>query len=158
VFSALVEDDERREGTVPRGRSRTSYAIHLNDLAWADLMLADPELVVEANGASARAIELLPGPPAIWGTRAFALIATSHFAEGIALARKAFKKEKDPRYRALQACVVAIGYARNWRFADSERWQALARSLDPRCDLLERVTQELDARRPAAPGPVPDAG
>jgi hypothetical protein len=155
VFSALVDDDERREGTIPRGRYRAPYAIHLNNLAWADLMLADPELVPEANAASARAIELLPGPPAIWGTRAFALIVTSHFAEGTSLARKAFNKEKDPTNRALQACVVAIGYARNWRFADSERWHALAGSLDPRCALLDRVTQELEARRSA--GPVPDA-
>ena len=158
VFLTLVEDDERREGPVPRGRYRASYAIHLNNLAWADLMLADPELLVEANAASARAIELLPGPSAIWGTRAFALIVTSHFAEGIDLAQKAFRKEKDPMNRALQACVLAIGYARNWRFADSERWHALARSLDPGCALLERVTQELEARRSAAPGPVPDAG
>jgi hypothetical protein len=158
VFSGLVEDDERREGPVPRGRHRASHAIHLNNLAWADLMLADPELIVEANAASARAIELLPGPPAIWGTRAFALIATSHFAEGIALAQKAFKKDRDPTNRALQACVVAIGYARNWRFADSERWHALAQSLDAQCALLERVTQELEGRRSAAPGPVPDAG
>jgi hypothetical protein len=158
VFLSLVDDDERREGSMPRGRYRAFYAIHLNNLAWADLMLADPELVVEANAASARAIELLPGPPAIWGTRAFALIATSHFAEGIALAQKAFKKERDPMNRALQASVVAIGYARNWRFADSERWRALARSLDAQCALLERVTQELVARRSSAPGPVPDAG
>jgi hypothetical protein len=92
VFSSLVEDDERREGPAPRGRTVASRAIHLNNLAWADLMLADPGLVAEANAASARAIELLPGPSAIWGTRALALIATSHFAEGIAMAQKAFKK------------------------------------------------------------------
>jgi tetratricopeptide (TPR) repeat protein len=158
VFSALVEDDEQREGPFPRGRYRASYAIHLNNLAWADLMLADPELIVEANAASARAIELLPGPPAIWGTRAFALIATSHFAEGIALAQKAFKKERDPVNRALQACVVAIGHARNWRFADSERWHALARGLDAQCALLDRVTRELAARRSPASDAVPDAG
>jgi tetratricopeptide (TPR) repeat protein len=158
VFSSLVEDDERREGPIPRDRNRSSYAIHLNNLAWADLMLADPGLVAEANTTSARAIDLLPEAPAIWGTRAFALIATNHFVEGIALGTKAFRKERDPTNRALQACVVAIGYAKNWRFDDADGWHALARTLDPECALLDRVTQELDARRAPAPDPVPDAG
>lgn len=158
VFASLVEDDGRREGPIPRNRSRTSFAIHLNNLAWADLMLDDPGLVAEANAASARAIELLPGHPAIWGTRAFALIATSHYAEGIALGRKPFRKDRDRTHRALQACVVAIGYARNWRFDDAEHWHALAGNLDSTCALLERVTQELGARRSPASGPVPDAG
>ena len=158
VFKSLVEDDERRDGPVPRERSRTSSAIHLNNLAWADLMLDDSALIAEANVASARAIELLPGHPAIWGTRAFALIVTSHFGEGIALARKAFKKDRNPTNRALQACVLAIGYARNWRFDDAERWLALAIGLDPRCALLQRVTRELGARRTPAPDPASDAG
>jgi hypothetical protein len=121
-------------------------------------MLADPGLIVEANAASARAIELLPKASPIWGTRAFALVTTGHFAEGIALARKAFKKERDPVNKASQACVVAIGYARNWRFAESERWHAIASSLDAECALLDRVTQEQTARRPPTSDPVPDAG
>ena len=158
VFSALVQDDERREDPVLRQRHLASSAIHLNNLAWADLMLADPGLVVEANVASARAIELLPRVSAIWGTRAFALIATGHFAEGIALAQKAFKKERDPMNKASQACVVAIGHARNWRFTESERWHAIARNLDAECALLDRVTEELADRRPPTSDPVPDAG
>ena len=157
VFSTLVEDDGRGEGLVPRGRSASSFAIHLNNLAWADLLLAEPELVAEANAASAKAIELLPGASAIWGTRALALVTTSHFVDGNALAQKAFKKERDPTNRALQACVVAIGYGRNWRFADAERWQATAWGLDVQCALLDRVTEELAARPSPTPGPVPDA-
>jgi tetratricopeptide (TPR) repeat protein len=158
VFSKLAQDDERREDPVLRQRHLASSAIHLNNLAWADLMLADQALVVEANAASARAIELLPRVSAIWGTRALAQIATGHLAEGIALAQKAFKKERDRMNKASQACVVAIGHARDWRFAESERWHAIARSLDARCALLDRVTEELAARRPPASDPVPDAG
>jgi hypothetical protein len=158
VFSKLIQDDERREDPVLRQRHLASSAIHLNNFAWADLMLADQALVVEANAASARAIELLPRVSAIWGTRAFAQIATGHFAEGIALAQKAFKKERDRMNKASQACVVAIGHARDWRLAESEPWHAIARSLDARCALLDRVTEELVARRPPASDPVPDAG
>jgi tetratricopeptide (TPR) repeat protein len=158
VFSSLVEDDRRSESPTPRGRNSSSVAIHLNNLAWTDLMLDDPELVSEANAASAKAIELLPGPSAIWGTRAFALIATSHFAEGITLAQKAFKKERDPKNRSQQASVVAIGYARNWRFDDAEKWLAIAIRLDPDSSLLDRVTEELAARRSPASSPLPDPG
>jgi hypothetical protein len=153
VFSSLVKDDEDREGAAPRGRNSASIAVHLNNLAWTDLMLGDPELVSEANTASATAIELLPGASAIWGTRAFALIAIYHFVEGISLAEKAYKKERDPKNRALQACVVAIGYARNWRFDDADRWVAIASGLDPECALLDRVTVELAARPPLTPTP-----
>ena len=158
VFSSLVKDDEDRGGAAPRGRNSASIAVHLNNLAWADLMLADPELVAEANTASATAIELLPGASAIWGTRAFALIAIHHFVEGISLAEKAYKKERDPKNRALQACVVAIGYARNWRFDDAERWAAIASGLDPACALLDRVTEELAARPPLTPTTQPGLG
>ena len=158
VFASLVEDDRDREGQVPRGRTTASVAIHLNNLAWADLMLAAPDLVAEANTASATAIEFLPGPSAIWGTRAFALIATNHFVEGIALGQKAFKKERDPKNRAQQACVVAIGYARNWRFDDAEQWLTIASSLDAECPLLDRVNEELAARRSPASSPLPGTG
>jgi hypothetical protein len=86
------------------------------------------------------------------------LIATSHFAEGITLAQKAFKKERDPKNRSQQASVVAIGYARNWRFDDAEKWLAIATRLDPDSSLLDRVTEELAARRSPAPSPLPDPG
>lgn len=158
MFWSLVDDDRHREGGIPRVRDSSSVAVHLNNLAWADLMLDDPELVLEANAASAKAIELLPGPSAIWGTRAFALIATSHFAEGIALAQKAFKKERDPKNRSQQASVVAIGYAKNWRFDDAEKWRTIASSLDPESSLLGRVNEEIAARRSPAASPLPDSG
>jgi tetratricopeptide (TPR) repeat protein len=158
VFSSLVEDDRRSESPTRRGRNSSSVAIHLNNLAWADLMLDDPELVSEASAASAKAIGLLPGPSAIWGTRAFALIATSHFAEGITLAQKAFKKERDPKNRSQQASVVAIGYAKNWRFDDAEKWLAIAIRLDPDSSLLDRVTEELAARRLPASSPLSGPG
>jgi tetratricopeptide (TPR) repeat protein len=158
MFWSLVEDDRHREGGIPRSRNSSSVAVHLNNLAWADLILDDPELVLEANAASAKAIELLPGPSAIWGTRAFALIATSHFAEGITLAQKAFTKERDPKNRAQQACVVAIGYARNWRFDDAEKWLTIASRLDAECPLLDRVNEELVARRSPASSPLPGTG
>lgn len=69
-----------------------------------------------------------------------------------------YRKEKDPSNRAQQACVVAIGYARNWRFADAERWLDVARGLDPGCALLERAMADVTTRRPVTPGPVTEAG
>jgi tetratricopeptide (TPR) repeat protein len=156
VFASLVDDDPRRIASRPRGRDIAATAVHLNNLAWVDLMLNDPELIPEANTASARALELLPGHSAVMGTRALALITTKRFVEGVALGEKAFRKEPDRRNRALQACVLAIGHAADWRFAQAERWGAIATRLDPDCALLERARAELDTRRAAASGRAPN--
>jgi hypothetical protein len=50
VFGRLVEEDTRREGPTPRGRSVATCAIHLNNLAWADLMAGDPEMIPGPTG------------------------------------------------------------------------------------------------------------
>jgi hypothetical protein len=157
VYASLVDNDARRIAAPPRGREITAMAVHLNNLAWADLMMNDPELIPEANTASARALELLPGHSAVMGTRALALIATRHYVEGITLAERAFRKERDRRNRAMQACVLAIGHAANWRFADAERWRAIASRLDPGCPLLARAGAELDTRRATTSAPTPDS-
>lgn len=112
VFSRLVEEGRQQRGST----GRLIHTLHLNNLAWADLMVGDPALLPEAEEASRAAIEELPRLPAFRGTRAFALIETGRVREGLELSASAFRKEKDPRNRALQACVTAIGYARDWRF------------------------------------------
>ena len=53
---------------------------------------------------------------------------------------------------------MAIGYAKNWRFDDAEKWLAIAIRLDPDSSLLDRVTEELAARRSPASSPLPDPG
>jgi hypothetical protein len=107
---------------------------------------------------SAAAILLLPEHPAVRGTRAFALILGGRPGEGIDLRLAAYAKTKEAGPKALQACVLAIGYARTWRFPQADRWIALARRADPACPLLVRAGAELDARRSGRDGAVAESG
>jgi tetratricopeptide (TPR) repeat protein len=149
VFAQLVDEGPRHRGTT----GRLLHALHLNNLAWADLMIGDRTLYPEAEMASRAAIEELPRLPAIRGTRALALIESGRVREGLELSGSALRSEKDARNRALQACVTAIGCARDWRFADAQRWLDKARHLDPQCDLLDRASHEIAGRLPR---PIPD--
>jgi tetratricopeptide (TPR) repeat protein len=151
VFGEIVERGRREPASV----APHIHALHLNNLAWADLLTEDPALVPEAEEASRAAIEELPQLSAVKGTRAFALIISGSVRDGIDLSLAAYRKEKDPRNRALQACVSAIGYARDWRFAEADRWLGVAGTLDPLCDLLPRASREVSTRRPRPSGIPP---
>jgi tetratricopeptide (TPR) repeat protein len=158
IFRDLVDDDRRMRLPALASRDPVGTATHLNDLAWCDLMLADPELVDEAMETSSAALQLLPEHPGIRGTRAFALIAAGRPGEGIDLGLAAYSKTREARAKAMQACVLAIGYARDWRFEQSQGWIAKANRWDPDCPLLGRAEAEVVARRPGIDGGVAESG
>ena len=158
IFRELVDEDRTMSVAGLGQRDDVSRGIHLNNLAWCDLMLDDPALIEEALSSSAAAIDLLPGHPAIRGTRAFALIVGGRPGEGIDLGHAAYAKTKEAQTKALQACVLAIGYARRWRFGQAARWIDLARRADPSCSLLGRASWELETLRPRGDGAVAESG
>lgn len=158
IFRELVDEDRTMSVAGLGQRDDVSRGIHLNNLAWCDLMLDDPALIEEALSSSAAAIDLLPGHPAIRGTRAFALILGGRPGEGIDLGHAAYARTKEAQTRALQACVLAIGYARKWRFGQAARWIDLARRADPSCSLLGRASGELESLRPRGDGAVAESG
>ena len=158
IFRDLVDEDRQVPAAGLGQRDDVTRGIHLNNLAWCDLMLDDPALVEEALSSSAAAIDLLPEHPAIRGTRAFALILGGRPGEGIDLGLAAYAKTKEPPAKALQACVLAIGYARDWRFGQAARWVDLARRADPSCSLLDRASGELENLRPRGDGAVAESG
>jgi Peptidase family M50 len=158
IFRELVDEDRTMSEAGLGQRDDVSRGIHLNNLAWCDLMLDDPALIEEALSSSAAAIDLLPGHPAIRGTRAFALILGGRPGEGIDLGHAAYAKTKEAQTKALQACVLAIGYARKWRFGQAARWIDLARRADPSCSLLGRASGELETLRPRGDGAVAESG
>jgi len=146
IFRELVEEDRRMPPSLGH-RKDMLRSISMNNLAWCDLMLDDPALVEEALEMSAGATGLLPEHPAVRGTRAFALILGGRSAEGLDLGLAAYRKTKEAGPKALQACVLAIGYARHWRFGQAARWLDIARRADPSCPLLGRASGELEALR-----------
>ena len=158
IFRELVDEDRKMSVAGLGQRDDVSRGIHLNNLAWCDLMLDDPALIEEALSSSAAAIDLLPGHPAIRGTRAFALILGGRPGEGIDLGHAAYAKTKEAQTKALQACVLAIGYARRWRFGQAAKWIDLARRADPSCSLLGRASGELETLRPRGDGAVAESG
>ena len=88
------------------------HAIDLNNLAWADLMSEDPDLLDEALAASEEAERKLAWNPAVKGTRGYTLIQSGRVADGVALVRRAYQTHRDRNDRATCACVLAIGAAR----------------------------------------------
>ena len=158
IFRELVDEDRQVPAAGLGQRDDVSRGIHLNNLAWCDLMLDEPALFEEALSSSAAAIDLMPEHPAIRGTRAFALILGGRPREGIDLGHAAYAKTREAQTKALQACVLAIGYARRWRFGQAAKWIDLARRADPSCSLLGRASGELETLRPRGDGAVAESG
>jgi hypothetical protein len=128
-----------------------SRAVHLNNLAWADLMIGDPALLSEALASSAEATGLLPGVAALQGTRGFALIEQGAIADGLELSRKAHRSHSSQESRAASACVVAIGAARDGRGAMAERYLVTAARLAPDHPLIARAQAALSLFHGALP-------
>lgn len=126
-------------------------ALCQNNLAWADLMTADPKLLPEASAMSKESFAALPGVPAVRGTRGFALILTGAVAEGMTLCSDSLRKNRDPDNRASNACAMSIGAARKGRIDAAERLLAGAIRQSPDNRLIDRAGEELRAARQAAP-------
>jgi tetratricopeptide (TPR) repeat protein len=130
--------------------------LYQNNLAWADLMTADPHLLPEALATSQAAFGILPMQPAVRGTRGFALILSGAIDEGIALCEDAFRAHRDERSRASNACAMSIGASRQGRIGTAERFLTTAIRLSPENDLIDRAAEELRAASAAMPRSAPE--
>jgi len=74
------------------GLSPSDRAFALNNLAVVDVLLDDPELLLEADAASWDAFELMPEQPALRNTRGAVLILKGEYAEGIDLMKPTMTK------------------------------------------------------------------
>ena len=104
VATSLVLQGRYAEGreALQRHLARTDLepvqrALYENNLAWADLLLDDPDLEAEALERSAAAFAVLPTLPAVRGTRGLALIVGGAVDEGIDLCADAYRRP--PRAR-----------------------------------------------------------
>jgi tetratricopeptide (TPR) repeat protein len=122
-------------------------AIHLNNLAWTDLVLDDPDLLPEALAASKEALATAPQIPAFKGTRGFALVLGGRIEEGISLSAEASRGGVTRDDRASNLVVMAIGAARIGRIETAENRLMAAVRLSPRNALLDRGIAELDRAR-----------
>ncbi len=118
-------------------------ALHLNNLAWADLMIGDTELLPEADVASAQAYATQPWRHAIRGTRGSVLVELGELTEGIELLRSSELRSHAAKNRASTDAYLTIGFARAGNLWDARRRLASARSAAPSSPLVARAATEL---------------
>ncbi len=135
VFLQALESD-------PQIQPELKYIL-LNNIAYSDVMLADPALLAEADDFSLQAHQQAPWVPAIVGTRGAVLVALDKVEEGLPLLKSAMGKNPDKRGKALDACFIARGAYRRGDRAEAEKYLASARMLDPKCILIDKVSSEI---------------
>jgi tetratricopeptide (TPR) repeat protein len=133
VFLSLLSSDEAK-------RPLFKYLLY-NNIAYADLLLQNPDLLPEAEKYSAEAYRQIRWFPEIIGTRGLALLEQGRWEEGIQLLREALGKSKNPRSRAANACHLAVAETRSGRKEEGRRYFDLARKIDPKCYLLEQTAK-----------------
>jgi hypothetical protein len=121
----------------------TRYVI-LNNIAYVDALIGDPELLPEADAYSKEATGTVPWVPHFTGTRGTVLVAMGQIEAGIKLLREAFEKVESPRSKAENACHLAIANARIGNRDQADKYLKLARQLDSQCRLIERAEAELE--------------
>jgi tetratricopeptide (TPR) repeat protein len=122
----------------------TRYII-LNNIAYVDALIGDPELLPEADAYSKEAYAAAGWVPAITGTRGNVLVAMGQVEDGIRLLKESFEKAASPHSKAENACHLAIANVRIGNQKRAEKFLKLARELNPHCRLIERAHTEVQS-------------
>ena len=140
AFLALEATADSNKAIDPSAR-----AVLWNNIAWADVRLADPGLLEEADGFSRRALEALPKNPSAMGTRGTVLAALGRDEEARRRLVSALALHTSPRSQALNWAVLAMVDARAGHVQDAQKHYDAARSSWPACDMLKQAEQTLAA-------------
>jgi hypothetical protein len=120
-------------------------AIVLNNVAWVDLRLKQPELLEEAAQYSAAAVEKSNEAPWAIGTRGMVLIELGSIDRGVELCTRAFRRNQTRRMRAINAACLAIASARRGDLPGAKGWLETARALDRTAEYLEEAEAAVQA-------------
>jgi hypothetical protein len=146
--AALLADVRPEEGLaafrrmLDRAAEAPMRAAVLNGIAWSALLTWDPDLLAEADRASAEAFALAPTNAGVWDTRGLALIRTGRPQEGVELAERLLGAPLAPRSRAYVRCIVALGRAALGELIAADGHLEQARGALPADDLLLRRVSE----------------
>jgi hypothetical protein len=116
-----------------------------NNIAYADLLLKNPDLLPEAEKFSADAYRQMWWMPEIVGTRGTVLVEMGKLEEGMGLLREAMGRSKNSRSRAANACHLAVAESRAGHAEQGRLYFELARKLDPKCYLLGQTARTVGA-------------
>lgn len=117
----------------------------LNNLAVSDLLLEDPDLLAEADAASAEALELAPYEPAIRNTRGAVLVRVGHPDAGVPMLEETIDS-LPLGLRGSSHLHLALGYAEIDRLFEARVHLARAERLDATGPLLRRARLEAGRR------------
>ncbi len=139
-----------------RAPRRLTVLLATNNIAWAQLLIDTPESRASAVSLAEEAVagmEALEDPAAAAyrdaarGTFALALIATGRDAQGVRLVREILARPRPTKpVEATRQAILAIGLAHLGDRSGAIRAADEARAGDPRCILLPRAQQAIDAR------------
>jgi hypothetical protein len=108
----------------------------VNNIAFTCVLTKEPGLLDTADRSSKQAFDAMPWSPHYKGTRGAVLTERAQYEEGLALLHDALRTHPEKQDRAIVACLIARAEARRGNSAESTRFFALARSIDPQCGLL----------------------
>jgi tetratricopeptide (TPR) repeat protein len=137
LFLELVAHNE------PPANEPEYKAIFLNNVAWADLLTGDANLLEEGDQYSQHAMRLTPWVATIEGTRGSVLVTLGRLDEGIELLKQAMEEHEENDDKAVNACFLSIGFKKAGNFVASQRFLEKARTLDPECHFIRRVMEEM---------------
>jgi hypothetical protein len=129
-----------------------------NNIAFAELVLGDPEAFAEADAFSAAALAAHPELTPFVGTRGAVLVRLGRAAEALPLLRRATAAQTPARSQAYNRASLASALAMLGRTAEARQELDEARRMNPACELLEAAEADLRSA-PAVPvGPAAPIG
>ena len=130
IFRGIVMDEEI--STLERG-------IFLNNIAYANYRINDPELLEESLALSEAALDLVPWELAIRSTRGSILIEAGQLEEGIKLLNdRRYQMLPDPTYANVKS-TLAIGYAKQGKIELARETLQKAKDFDPDNKMAKRA-------------------
>jgi tetratricopeptide (TPR) repeat protein len=116
-----------------------------NNLAWANFLIGDEALVEEADRLSEEVVREFGSAAFALGTRGAVLLWRGRAAEACGLLERAQLTNHSPWGSALNACCLALAYAKRGDPKRALTWLEEAKRADPGCSLLPRAIAAMRA-------------
>ncbi len=128
-----------REIIIDKEISELERGIFLNNIAYANYRINDPELLEESLELSEAAFNLVPWELAIRSTRGSILIEAGQLEEGIKLLNdRRYQMLPDPTYANVKS-TLAIGYAKQGKIELARKNLQRAKDFDPDNEMAKRA-------------------
>jgi tetratricopeptide (TPR) repeat protein len=132
VFLRVLDKPQLQPGT---------RILMLNNIAYANAGLNEPELLAEADQYSEEAMKSMSWSPFVKGTRGTVLVELGRIDEGVELLKQAMSEHEELDLKALNACHLAAAEEKRGDSQAADKYWQTARKLDPTCVLLPEKSE-----------------